>query len=179
MSIVRESVDDLPGDVVGGGRDQEWEPTDPDPDLGGPDSANPLLTETGECAIFPEWPEPRGFGPAGGGGAVVASDGGSLRHARVVHERIGRAAAGFGVFPRRVILSWSSAYGSDVELLRRAFVVTRGGAGRTRFRHPMLDAAGDVASAPWIRLVPGSWRVERDAPSGGAQSRMSVEYEYV
>lgn len=159
-----------PGSVIGpSGLLISWTPTSTDPDEGGPDSVNPLLTVDGACAIDPEWAEPRGHGvtrvPA-----VLASAGraGGAVHARELHARGGT---------RRVTLSWSQASGVDVELVRRALQVTRCGAGRTRFRHPILDPPGPVNTAPWIRFVGGSLRVKRSRE--GARAEMGLEIEYL
>jgi hypothetical protein len=153
-----------------------WTPADVDPNHGGPDTTNPLLNEDGSCAISPGTVEPRGFSPAGGG-AVIASEGAASRDARLVHDR--RGAGALGIVGRRVTLTWPEGAGTgvDVELVRRAHRVTRGGAGRTRFRHPMLDAAGPVETAPWVQIVPGTLRIARSR--GGVAAAMSVEIEYV
>ena len=154
-----------------------WTPTDTDPNHGGPDTLNPLLNEDGTSAIHPEWPEPRGHAPASAGG-VLASGGGSNRHARAVHQRTGaRPGNAMDRIGQRVTLSWASAYGAEVELVRRAFVVTRGGAGMTRWRHPLLDGPGSVETAPWWRMIPGTLRVTRSR--GGVAAEMGVEIEYV
>ena len=144
-----------------------------DDTVGGADSVNPLLNEDGTLAINPEWPESRGFGAGAGSGgaAVVASEPGNPlsggRHARALHERT----------PRLVTLKWSLARAADVELVRKAIDVTGGGAGATRFRHPWFDPPGDVASAPRVRIVPGSFTLERVA--GGGYGAMAVTVEYV
>lgn len=146
--------------------------TDVDPGTGGPDTSNPLLNDDGTCAINPEWVEPRSFGPGGGGagsaGAVLASEGPGGRQTRAVHERHRT---------RRVTLTWANASGVDIELVRRALQATRSGAGSTRFRHPMLDPPGDVASAPLIRFPPQTVKIERTP--GGTGAKMAVEIEYV
>jgi hypothetical protein len=165
MSISSATVSEILPTMPG----TPWEPSTPAaPTDGGVDSVNPLLNSDGTCAIDPEWAEPRGFGISGGAGAVLASDGSGGRQTRLVHERIAT---------RRVVLTWTQASGVDVELVRRAIQVTRSGAGTTRFRHPMLDPPGDVASAPLIRFPPQVVKVTRSAD--GAVAGMSVEVEYV
>lgn len=149
------------------GSPTRWVPASEDSEAGGPDSVNPLLNEDGSCAINPDWPESRPIGVAGAG-AILASDGVGGRQTAIVHER-GRV--------RRVRLVWAQASGVDVELVRRAVQVTDSGAGMTRFRHPMLDPDGDVASAPLIRFPPQSWKVKRSPD--GARASMTIEIEYV
>ncbi|MBY0261989.1 MAG: hypothetical protein K2Q20_06575, partial [Phycisphaerales bacterium] len=143
-----------------------WAPDSDDDTLGGPDSVNPLLTADGRCALDMEWPEERDLGVAGSPG-VLASAGVHGRFARQVHERAST---------RRVSLSWSAMSGADLELVRRAMIVTRFGAGTTRFRHPLLDPAGPVATAPKVRFLPGSLRVARVAGGAAAQTSVTLEY---
>ena len=142
-----------------------WTPSTTDPDVGGPDSTNPLLKEDGALAIDPEWPEERSFGPAGIPSAIASPASG--QHTRALHDR-GRV--------RRVTLNWEKASGTDVELVRRALQLTRGVAGRTRFRHPMLDAPGPVNTAPWVRFVPQTLSVRRSADGASAVMRIELEY---
>lgn len=166
--------DGVAGNTIGGAPDSEdllisWTPTDPDPDEGGADSVNPLLNADGTCAIDPEWAEPRGYGVLGSPAVLAGGDrsGGGMQ-ARRQHERGAT---------RRVTLTWSAASGGDVERVRRAIQVTRGGAGKTRFRHPILDPAGPVSTAPWIRIAGGTVRLTRSPD--GARAQMAVEVEYV
>ncbi len=169
MAIIRLITDLLPVGIDG--MPLPW-PVPPEtiPESGGPDTLNPLLNPDGTSAINPEWAEPRGYGvsPAGGGGAVLASEGAFGRQTRIVHER---------QRTRRVVLTWARASGVDVELVRRALQVCRGAAGSTRYRHPMLDPPGDVSTAPRIRFVPQTVRLRRSA--SGADAAMTIEYEYI
>lgn len=102
---------------------------------GGPGSQDPLLTTGGETALHPGWIVPR-RDPVG-----VLATGGEQRHTRRVHERV----------PRRYALGLRGARGSELDLVREALAVTRGGARSTRWRHPKDDAAGPVSTAPrWL-----------------------------
>lgn len=150
----------------GSGQTDVWAPESTDPDEGGPDSVNPLLTEDGLCAINLQWPEDRGDGSPESSG-VLASLGSVGRHTRQSHERTRN---------RVVILNWEQGSGVDVELVRRALAVTAWGAGKTRFRHPMLDAPGPVSTAPWVRLVPEIFELRRNEAGISARMRIRVEY---
>lgn len=118
-------------------------------EVAGSGTVNPLLNADGTTAIHPEFPASR-RDPLG----VIASDGSELRETRRVHE--GK--------PRVYELAWSLAGGAEVELVRQALEVTRGGAHHTRWRHPIDDAPGDVCAAP-------RWRILNAADAGFAVSR--------
>lgn len=107
---------------------------------GGPGSADPLLNPDGTSAIHPEWPVPR-TDPVG-----VLATGGEQRHTRRVHE----------VVPREYELRWRNASAPDVEYVRQALSVTRGGVRPTRWRHPVDDPAGPVSTAPRWHILNAS-----------------------
>lgn len=117
---------------------------------GGPGSADPLLTECGDTAIHPEWVVPRRDL------AGVLATTGPQRHARRTHE----------LNPRVYELAIRLGSGHEVELIRQALEVTRGGVLPTRWRHPRDDPGGPPSTAPrWHIVNAEEWNVER--PKGG------------
>ena len=144
----------------------------------GPNTINPLLHLDGSARLCPNWPAV--IVERVGSGVLVASGGGSgggvgdHRHARLVHERT----------PRRFEVTIDPALGrsaGEVEMLRQAIAVTRGGSKSTRWRAPG-DAAGDVESAPRWRILNaglegGEFSLERYM--GGVAGRFTVVLEEV
>lgn len=104
----------------------------------GSGTINPLIDAEGNTAIHPEFPLPR-RDLAG----VIASTGSELRETRLVHE----------ARPRVYELPWSLCPGPELDLIRQALEVTRGGSQYTRWRHPIDDPPGDICSAPRWRIV--------------------------
>ncbi len=129
----------------------------------GADTPNPLLDQDGASRV-----QPSGLVRIvreDGSGALASS--GPQRHTRARHTlrtiryRIGIAAAD----------------GRDVEMLRQADAVSRGGAGGMRWRHPIDDAAGPVETAPIYRIVSDELAVSRRR--GGAVGSVEIVVERV
>jgi hypothetical protein len=137
----------------------------------GPGSPNPLLTPAGLSAITVariRRMDARGVLASGGDG-----DGpGGGRHTRLGHDRA----------PRVYELTLSEMDRSDADLVREALRATRGGAGVTRWRHPVDDdppSVGDpVGGAPRWRILNGSaWSASRRR--GGALGETVLVLEEV
>jgi hypothetical protein len=142
----------------------------------GPNTINPLLNGDGTPRLCPNWPCVV-IERAGVGAVLSNADGdagvGGHRETRVLHERR----------PRRYQVTVDPAVGrsqGEVEMLRQAFVRTRGGSIATRWRSPD-DAAGTVEEAPRWRLlnagIDGDLSVERYV--GGVAGKLSVVLEEV
>lgn len=130
---------------------------------GGPGSCDPLLKTDGTTAINPDFPVPRQDGP---GRTIV--DEGPHRWTRNPHETI----------PRTYSLPFNLGDPTDVELLRQALEVTRGGTTWTRWRHPIDDAPGPVATAPRYRILnAGEAGLAIERNEGGQSAKFTLLLE--
>lgn len=130
---------------------------------------NPLLNSDGRLGINIEWPVARTVADAG----VLVSPGersAAGRHTREQHERGG---------VRTYEFRFNVANANDVERIRQALTVTRGGAAWTRFRHPIDDPAPTgptpVKDAPRVRIVAVTG-IERGRGGHVGSGSFTVEY---
>lgn len=132
-------------------------------ELAGSGTVNPLMEADGTNAITPDTVMPLTFGHR-----VLANEGPEVRDTRGQDDSINRT----------VELVWSLIDGRQVERLRQAVSVTRGGALTTRWRAPG-DAPGDVCSAARWRVLNASevqgFKVERNAGGSRARARLVLE----
>lgn len=130
---------------------------------GGDGSCDPLLKTDGTTAINPDFPVPR---QDGAGRTIV--DEGPHRWTRNPHETVVRVYT----------LPFNLGDPTDVELLRQALEVTRGGTTWTRWRHPIDDAPGPVATAPRYRITnagDAALAIERNVAGQSAKFNLTLE----
>jgi hypothetical protein len=140
----------------------------------GDENDDPIIWGPGDdgtpWGIDPEWPWRPPPAPADCG--VLASEGEGGRHTRRTHER-GRL--------RRYAFPFNLADARQVNMLREALAVTRGGALTTPFRHPIDDPPGPVSTAPRVRIVnayEAGMAIARGGRGGGAIGQFELVIEY-
>ncbi len=103
----------------------------------GAGTANPLLNTGGVSRIAVAFGSTR-TDPVG-----VIESAGPMRETRRVHDAT----------PRVYELPLEQATGDEIDAVLEALSVTRGGAGSTRWRHPIDDGPGRVDESPRFRIM--------------------------